>query len=678
MKTRNIMVWVATGFTAFACSAKTLYVAPDGDDAKDGSSWANALKSPEVAGEKLRDSDGNTLNWSSIIISNGVYKLTAPIELSVRKSPAKQDVAHITIKSFTGNPEDVVLDGQGACQAIRVTGYSNEILGLTVTNCTVEGSDGGGIYCNARTSQIRNCIVRDCHVKGKGNRAYGGGIYAQYASVVDTMVENCSCVQDASDAARSIRGGGIYAYETLLTNCVVRFCKSEGTRSDNSDVEGGGIYWSDDKGSSYEGRAVLDCVVEHCRCTSSHALGGVGVLSVSWGAGGNHGLAAVRDCKVSFCEVTGSPVSLNYVHMQDCAIICNTNVSANATSENRTVGVRAANSSRIEGCIVSGNYGTGAANYNEGKATGTPAIRPYGAGVYVANCLVSNNVGGAHVCLELVGASSTIVSNCVFDGNIQHDAKYGGLVHCDDFGGNTADVIDCSFVNNDASVCPWGGFLFFRVSGQDASRLTFRNCRITDNQFGSNAMSMFTQGAAQEFTKQHLEIENCTIVSNRLTGTMVHGYYEKAWSHCASSNIFVKGSAVLWNAGATYQISPLLRANTDHMTFSLSTESVTYPGELGNLVYDPEKPLFRDIANGDIRPADGSQLCDRVPYSPWMGEDKRRSPTRDLGSGYEAVASGKYGVSIVRKDSNPRFSGSFADIGCCETFVPPGLMLHLR
>jgi hypothetical protein len=98
----------------------------------------------------------------------------------------------------------------------------------------------------------------------------------------------------------------------------------------------------------------------------------------------------------------------------------------------------------------------------------------------------------------------------------------------------------------------------------------------------------------------------------------------------------------------------------------------------GNITYDSTKPLFEDIANGNYRPAAGSQLRDIVPAAAWMGDGRKNSPSRDLGTGYEVQPAEAYGVNVVWTDTLPRLSGSAADIGAFERWIQPGLNIIFR
>ena len=107
-----------------------------------------------------------------------------------------------------------------------------------------------------------------------------------------------------------------------------------------------------------------------------------------------------------------------------------------------------------------------------------------------------------------------------------------------------------------------------------------------------------------------------------------------------------------------------------------SPSDTNYADE-SNVIYDSAKPLFVDAANGDYRVAAGSQLKNKMPAQTWMGDGSKRSQ-KDLGSGYEIAVVGKYGVTVNRVNAVPRLYGTMADIGCCEYWIPNGLMLIIK
>ena len=143
--------------------AATYYVKPDGDDTKDGKSWANALATPNKGFAKINNDKGSTL-----VISNGIYRLTGAIGCTGGDNEANRTV----VKSFSGNPDDVILDAHGESECLRFASYIT-LSGITVSN-GVNNVDGtkcpaGGIrFANNAGSGadyeiiVTNCVVTCC------------------------------------------------------------------------------------------------------------------------------------------------------------------------------------------------------------------------------------------------------------------------------------------------------------------------------------------------------------------------------------------------------------------------------------------------------------------------------------------------------------------------------------
>ena len=102
----------------------------------------------------------------------------------------------------------------------------------TIDRCTVIGnaaeggsssSGGGGIYCNAFTSTITDCLIQ-----GNSSDLYGGGIFCKYSA--SPTIEGCTIADN-----NAYSGGGIYCYyysSPTIADCWIML---------NSAHEGGGI-----------------------------------------------------------------------------------------------------------------------------------------------------------------------------------------------------------------------------------------------------------------------------------------------------------------------------------------------------------------------------------------------------------------------------------------------------
>lgn len=657
--------------------ATTYYVSPTGDDANDGLSWATAMKSPELVPEKMIAASGSSVGGHSLVVSNGHYRLSKAIRLDDRTG---YSLGSIQIRSFTGNPDDVVLDGQGTCQGIYIWGGNDSVVeGLTVTNCAATDAHGPGITLRCTRGRIANCIVRDCHLTVSAAAYHGGGIYAYLSTVSGCTVENCTIANAASATGRSSYGGGIYGYLSMVTNCVVRNCAIRMTTSNGSPV-GGGI-WVGDGGGAYNaaypkqgvfGTVVSGCVIEHSNAAAGKGAGMFVSCSLSDDGDGTTHQAFVEDCLVHDCtNHLGAAIFLNqHVDISHTTSSNNWDAATTARSDNST-GLHLGPRCHATGCLVTCNVGNTGGNGDEGS----PAVLMGGDDASLVDSAVIGNesMAKAGIAFKAAAASRMLVSNCVFSANRLTSASRGGLLHAANLAeGTDIEIVDCQFTDNDMSSCAWGGWV--RAMDSTAGRrwaLRFRNCLCADNRFGKlGAASTYTFGGAKNDSNIELSFENCTIANNALESGcyMIHGYEESAWSYASPSNVFVRACVVVNNNGGAGQIFTRTYTSTTNVNYSVFTQTganVCDSRQAGNKFYDSSKPLFADAANRDYRLVRGAQAVDVAPVRPWMGEGKRTGPF-DLGSGLTVAKSGKYGVEILRDGAVPRVRGSVADAGCFE------------
>lgn len=208
------------GGTALACAlaialntsvfADTHYVATNGLHQAPYTNWV-------MAATNIQDAVNAASTGDSVLVSNGIYKLSATI----------YSTTLIYLKSANG-PEYTIVDGNNAVlcfdlwsanctiQGFTITGGSNTndgggicFLGTQLRNCIITNNtttgSGGGVWCNAG-AEIRNCII-------SGNTAGGGGggVYNQDNAVI----ENCII---SGNYAQTLRGGGYtYSVAALLS-----------------------------------------------------------------------------------------------------------------------------------------------------------------------------------------------------------------------------------------------------------------------------------------------------------------------------------------------------------------------------------------------------------------------------------------------------------------------------
>jgi hypothetical protein len=138
----------------------------------------------------------------TVFVSNGTYV----VNLSVG--------AGVTVRSISGLPADVILDGNAAGRVVLME-PSSRLIGCTVTNGLVTSDTGGG---------IAGGIVSNCLVVGNGQTGVSGGGGGAYNSTLF----NCLIINNSVGA--EVTGGG-GALSCVLNNC---------TLSGNASFAGGG------------------------------------------------------------------------------------------------------------------------------------------------------------------------------------------------------------------------------------------------------------------------------------------------------------------------------------------------------------------------------------------------------------------------------------------------------
>ena len=217
--------------------------------------------------------------------------------------------------------------------------------------------------------------------------------------------------------------------------------------------------------------------------------------------------------------------------------------------------------------------------------------------------------------------------------------------------------------------------------------LTVRNCLFSGN-YATNASygwgvraSMNTHGIPVR--SDLLAFDHCTFAKNE-NGSNFSRFVHFT-SVGAAEHVVFKGCAFwenrYWNSG-----SKLAYISTDYTgaTFTNCYADVTniafvVTAENGNIGgEDAGDVKFADADAFDFRLQPGSCLIDKGgAFEHWMGTGRRKS-VHDMGAGYVIGTLGRYGVTVGRRQSNPRRCGKASDIGCCELWWPTGLVLSVK
>ena len=589
----------------------------------------------------------------TLVLSNGTYLLDHGLVLS----------GNTVLRGYTGNPDDVILDGQDKVEGIVELRYSNGnvLSGVTVrrgvpklpvvntsfagaagiclnggglvTNCCVRDCRtpcdksswilGGGILVTA-PGKVVDTRVENCHIINThdGGRAYGGGIcpYGGSAQAIDCFVTNCSIVAKSNDSYGGGIGGYVEVGDSIVSNCVVTCCAITNAAGETTSGNGGGM-------AVYGRQTVSDCRIDHC-------IGGGGALAIVNGS--YKGLTMVSGCTISDCACRGIYI-LNDAHtnrIQNCL---------------------------IENCVTTGD-GYGILVQRASSTTIADTV--------VRNCLSSDGVGA----VRFYSAVDGVVSNCVIEGCASRlDSSYGGALIFEY--AQRQLVVDTIIKSNTAYRASIVSSTTMSGTLDDLPKVTLRNCYVHGNK-SINACGIYLVNGGTNV------VDHCTITGHQ--GDSVFRYH--GFSSASQLKLIVNACALTGNSqnfyytsGAGYEVAPVTYCCG---LVSPTAGTQTAPGStIPGSNFAVSDDYFADAANLDYRPAGkGVPLVDvdtsAVLPVTWAAGGKKRL---DLGDGTYALEKlGNYGVKIVHNNASPRWSGEWPDVGCFEFYQPLGLMLLLR
>jgi hypothetical protein len=437
---------VVAAITAISQAQTTIYVAPDGDDARDGrGSWANAVKTI---------SNGVALANAGelVLVSNGTYDTVATIQIN----------RAITLRGL--DRETTIIKGgypNTTHQGILIAHSGATVEHITVTACGSTDAEGGGIRMNGG-------VLNDCVVTG--NMAwYGGGVYV----INNGLLTECQILNNISYRGN---GGGVYVDSCsglVLSNCLIATNKVDPV----TQSYGGGV-------ALVRGAPILvGCVISN---NTAPSIGGGICIS-------GDGSPVMRDCRIvgNTSQGRGGGVVL----ADNCtALLTNCLVADNICVSNSR-----------GGGISSGSYTNTALTMLWCRVTGNTSDRS-GAGISMGNglldhCVITDNLltnrqspCGAGVYIHSYATAE--LRNCLIAGNV--------LGHAGTLGGGgmgieqntTSTVVNCTIVSNYSSQnC---GGVYFYWSTSDADR--FYNCVIASNTVGDTSVrtkNLYLRTAAQ-------------------------------------------------------------------------------------------------------------------------------------------------------------------------------------
>ncbi len=274
------------------------FVATNGNDLADGTSWATAKQTIQAGVDATADGD-------TVWVSNGVYETGSRIPLGFTLENRVVITNDITVRSVDG-PVATVIRGEGprGTNAVRcVYMTAGELIGFTITNghTRTEG-DGNGDQNGGGLSIIpsANVVVSNCVFSGNSAYNAGGAIFGTFYN----------CVFSGNSAERA--GGGVC--NATLHNCVLventateygggtdQCTMNNCTIVGNSAPNGGGVYNGTLNNCIAYLNVPANLVFSSCRYTRSDPLpSGIGnIAAVPWfldAAAGNFRLSPDSPC----------------------------------------------------------------------------------------------------------------------------------------------------------------------------------------------------------------------------------------------------------------------------------------------------------------------------------------------------------------------------------------------
>jgi len=372
---------VMGGTLVSAPAASTWHVAPNGSDANNGTSWAQAWAT-------ISNAVAQAVSNDTILVSNGTYAISAEILLT-NTALTIQGYMNGVYGGLSVASNTIIKRAAAGAEApqhrifnISGNGGGTNILdGLTITNGYLDGLSGGGIYGAAKYIMIRSCIIAG----NTATNAYGGGIYfhtSTWGTITNSTV--------AGNFAKY--GGGIElntVSQVFVLNCLIRH-----NTSINVDWNRAGGGMEIFRGT---GAYIYDCTI-----TSNYSGGG------GYGGGIYCNCAATTPIVIDRCLIQGNTATI-----YGGGIVLRENPGPPMIVRNsRIIG----NTARYGGGISLPNGGAYPTMVNNLIADNTATTRGgavYGQWIPLLNCtLVRNSAvtyGGIYAQTVNIYATNTIV-----------------------------------------------------------------------------------------------------------------------------------------------------------------------------------------------------------------------------------------------------------------------------
>ena len=548
---KKLTLTVFGAMTACAAGAATTYVSPAGDDAAAG-----------TAGAPKRTIQLVLNNWKSgdeLVLLPGTYNLqTQKTESSEMAS--ERGALHLNgkgvIRSSTGKPADVVIDGDGATECARFSGA------LRVSGITFQNGGPG----TADT--------------------YGSNLSVQGA---DVLVSNC--VIRGTAPTSTLPAAGLIA-NARITHCTFQDLK--GAPSDTTKRRTSALYLA--SSNVVESCQFVDCVMTNV--TEQDELAAL----VNGSAG-----STIRNC--TFLRSAARPLVLRGdAVVEGCSFLSN----RVTRSGGAIYAYSDAGGAVVTNCVFDGNAAT---NYGGAIAYATSKANP----VRITDCVFTDNTAGQAGGAISVGYpyatdAYLYLDNSVFTNNAAltttGSPRYqgGGAIHFRGHIDNNdvnatcgGEIVRCEFIGNRANGTDgYGGALCMRMmpgTSYAPETILVRNCLFAKNACAKQGGAFYV---INDSSVNYL-VDSCTFVGNTaLNASSGPAIYSARSGLCLTNAVFASNLVYVNTSNASYDYS----SKCANSCFDPDQTSMTNAKDC--VFADPK---FVDQASGNYRLASKSSPC---------------------------------------------------------------------
>ena len=353
------------------------------------SSAATYLVAPDGSGDyaTIQDAVDASVNGGTILLADGTF-------IGEGNRDIDYNGLEITVRSQSGDPAMCIIDCGGSeldphrgFHFHSGEGVASVLQGITIENGYIDeaaDASGGGIYIDASSPTIDNCVISGCSVISGVMNCRGGGIAIRNAAA--PTITDCTVSGNTCGVTTNGYGGGVHCHQAA----VVTMSRCTITENTGSYV-GGGVY------AYYVDLIATDCWVSGNSVTSMSPYAGGGGLLCGNGASQFTGCTFVGNS-----AERGAGMRVLEGTYTNCTVACNTaGVEGGGTYCETATPV-------FVNTIVA--FNTGGGIFNEGMMLPVPEL---------SCCDVYGNVDG-----DYTGGMPDQTGE---DGNFSEDPRFCGI-----------------------------------------------------------------------------------------------------------------------------------------------------------------------------------------------------------------------------------------------------------